>query len=199
MVGAVTHVGDSAFADCVDLEVMQFPDTLIEIGDGAFTGCRRLSRVLLGENIQKIGARAFHRCGSLREIEIAGSGLVIGQEAFRDCSALCRILFGAGLKRVESGALAGCELLRRAFFEGDAPELGESVFDVPGPTSFYYLPAMSGWTSTFGGLPTVPWDRSSLALSCHPKTPHLVLFVQHEIFPLYFNTLDLNKKMPWAG
>lgn len=58
-------------------------------------------------------------------------------------------------------AFAFCGGLAGLHFQGDAPSLGTGVFSNATPT-VYYLPWTTGWSSTFGGVPTVVWNPLSL-------------------------------------
>jgi len=58
---------------------------VIRIGDGAFSGCRGLTNVVIGEGIRQIGERAFSGCCSLSGVNIPPSVLSIADSAFEDC------------------------------------------------------------------------------------------------------------------
>lgn len=59
----LTWIGDRAFADCVELEKINFPASLRRIGDEAFSGCENLEYVI--SNRVRVGKNSF--LGSLTE------------------------------------------------------------------------------------------------------------------------------------
>ena len=63
---------------------MNTPQTLKEIGEGAFEGCTNLKDVEIKENsaINKIGKNAFRNCPYLTSIVIPSSVTEIGDDAF---------------------------------------------------------------------------------------------------------------------
>ncbi|MBQ7912632.1 MAG: leucine-rich repeat protein [Clostridia bacterium] len=47
-----------------------FPDTLLSIGDYAFSGCNSLLEVVIPESVKSIGSSAFYNCNSLADITL---------------------------------------------------------------------------------------------------------------------------------
>jgi hypothetical protein len=88
----------------------------------------------------------------------------IGSEAFSG-SSVTRINIPATVIDIGDQAFFFCENLTTVYFQGDAPNLGSSVFGAltfgfpPGWTypNCYYLPETTGWASNFGGCPTFMW------------------------------------------
>lgn len=66
----VTRIGRSAFADHMELTGIVLPDSLRELGDFAFQGCRNLRYISFPCTVQEIGSGAFRECVNLRRIEI---------------------------------------------------------------------------------------------------------------------------------
>ena len=64
------------------------PDSVISIGDGAFSYCYSLLRVIIGNSVTSIGDQAFYDCSSLRSVTIPDSVTSIGDGAFDNCSRL---------------------------------------------------------------------------------------------------------------
>ena len=78
----VTVIGERAFVGCVLTEI-DIPETVISIGDYAFSTQQNLGRLTLPPNIQSIGSYAFYNC-SLTELVIPDSAtrLSIYSETF---------------------------------------------------------------------------------------------------------------------
>lgn len=57
---------------------------ITHIDDGAFSGCTRLTKVILPSNIEHIGTKAFAGCTALKEISFSKNLSYIGNDAFMD-------------------------------------------------------------------------------------------------------------------
>ena len=128
------------------------PNSVTNIGDGAFDGCGFLNSVTIGTNVTSIGASAFFLT-SLSSITIPSSVANIGQYAFEDCALLTSI-----------------------YFKGNAPAYGVYSFETHTVTTAYYYAGTSGWGSSINGvgynIPTVmlnaPNQAGSLQVSIAP-------------------------------
>ena len=68
-------------------ESVRIPDSITSIGNGAFSNCRNLKRIVLPKGIKTIEDYIFNHCDHLKEI-ILPEGLVqIGTGAFNRCPA----------------------------------------------------------------------------------------------------------------
>ena len=78
---SVSTISDSAFSQCDVIRVI-LPDTITAIGESAFANCTDLERVTLSSSLISIGARAFSGCTSLSEIRCSSllSTVLIGSE-----------------------------------------------------------------------------------------------------------------------
>ena len=89
------------------------PDSVRELCDGCFKGCKSLSRVTFGpsSSLERIGVEAFGavynrfgRCtpGGLVEISIPDSVRELCDGCFKGCSSLSRVTFGpsSSLERI---------------------------------------------------------------------------------------------------
>jgi len=69
------------------------PDSVIEIGESAFSLCKNLENVTIGNSVTGIGNNAFMKCDNLESITIPSSVVKIGKEAFLGCLGLTRVTF----------------------------------------------------------------------------------------------------------
>ena len=84
----VTRIGDNAFADCVNLEEVEIPNSVTSIGKNAFANCSKLKKVNLPDGLEIIDDYAFMSCPSLNSITIPASVQTLGQGVFFSCMGL---------------------------------------------------------------------------------------------------------------
>lgn len=57
--------------DCANIRTITLPETIIDIKDSAFSGCRRLEKTNFSDALASVGQLAFADCVSLKEISCA--------------------------------------------------------------------------------------------------------------------------------
>lgn len=62
----VTGVGNGAFSFCHEMRRVILPDTVTFIENAAFKGCANLVDAVLSKELRSIGALSFSGCASLR-------------------------------------------------------------------------------------------------------------------------------------
>ena len=78
------------------------PDCVTKIGDYAFSGCSKLTSIVIRDSVTSIGNYAFYNCDSLTSVVIPDSVTSIGYEAFYNCNNLTSIYIGSGVKNIGS-------------------------------------------------------------------------------------------------
>lgn len=73
---------DRVFWNNLFLTEIFFPDSLLQIGYGAFYGCSAMSRATDATRLEVIGGLAFHSCGNLKYFVIPDTVRYIGEGAF---------------------------------------------------------------------------------------------------------------------
>ena len=157
---SVTNIWDMAFFDCSALIGVTFSSRVISIGDQAFYGCSSLAGVTIPNSVISIGAWAFDHCASLASVTIPNSVTSIGNNAFYFCSSLPHVTIPNSVTNIGNYAFAYTKLAR-VCFDGNAPNCGYGVF-IGDNATVYYLPGMTGWSSTCGGRPTMLWNAQVL-------------------------------------
>ena len=108
---SVIAIGDRAFSGCPHLQEINLPDSVISIGNEAFSGCTSLSRITIPNSITKIQYRTFLNCQSLESINLPKSVTYIGEDAFSGCSRLQSIKLPESLNDIDGNPFNGCKNL----------------------------------------------------------------------------------------
>ena len=61
----VTHIGNTAFYKCTEIEEFSIPDSVTSFGNDAFFDCDNITNMEIGPNVTQIGETAFLSCDSL--------------------------------------------------------------------------------------------------------------------------------------
>lgn len=107
----VKKIGEFAFENQGYLKKILLPESVVTLGTGAFSGCRRLEDIELPSGIREIpdagtyrGAGVFKDCQKLKRIMLPDKLSYLGSFAFYN-SGLCSIVLGEGLEQIGEYAL----------------------------------------------------------------------------------------------
>ncbi len=87
----VKYVETNAFKDNTEITEVVIPNSVVFIGQNAFSGCTNLRSVTLGEGVRSLEWRAFKDCVSLTSIHIPASVIDTGVGVFLGCEKLAEI------------------------------------------------------------------------------------------------------------
>ncbi|MBF1612639.1 MAG: leucine-rich repeat domain-containing protein, partial [Prevotella sp.] len=110
-----------AFSYCRALTSVTIPNSVTEIGGGAFVGCSSLTSVTIPNSVTTIGEEAFTNCSSLTSVNIPNSVTVIGEKAFRDCTNLQKVNIGNSVKTIGTLAFNNCTSITQISSEAVVP------------------------------------------------------------------------------
>ncbi len=85
---SVTDIGQGAFTECNGLTSVTIPKSVKTIGDGAFSGCANLTSVTISEGIHTIESWAFNKCRRLTMITLPRSVEKVGHGMLARCNDL---------------------------------------------------------------------------------------------------------------
>ena len=91
----VTNIGHHAFAYSYcfsSVTSISIPDSVTDIGEGAFSCQRSLRSITFPNSVKNIGRAAFEGCSSIHSIRIPSSVISIGEQAFSFCDSLLSIV-----------------------------------------------------------------------------------------------------------
>ena len=129
----LTKIGISCF-DGASIKQIAIPDTVTEIGDGAFNCCEQLASIALPSGLQKISSRMLADCGSLTSITIPASVTEIASQAFAS-SGLTSITIPSTVTTLGSSAFDNCASLAHIDIQAHVIEIPEGFAEESGRTS----------------------------------------------------------------
>ncbi|MBR6670927.1 MAG: leucine-rich repeat protein [Ruminococcus sp.] len=106
---SVTDIGGGAFYDCRGLTSVTIPDSVTTIGKAAFYDCRGLTSVTIPDSVTTIGEEAFLFC-KFTSITIPDSVTSIGEGAFR-ASELTTVTIPDSVTSIGICTFAACDSL----------------------------------------------------------------------------------------
>ncbi len=99
-----------------EISSLSIPDSVTDIGEGAFSYCENLETVTIGEGVNNIWNNAFEGCTSLTSVTIPYNVFYIGDYAFFNCSSLEFASIGNRVFYIGESAFEGCENLSFIIF-----------------------------------------------------------------------------------
>ncbi len=126
----VEIIEEKAFENCFQLKTVSFVEGLKEIGNYAFFKCKNLSeRIEFPKSLVTIGNGAFSGCVSIVEVTIPGSVSIIGSGAFRECIGIEKLNLEEGIEQIYSYAFEGCVSIKgKLQIPSSVYSLGEDAF-----------------------------------------------------------------------
>lgn len=137
----VTVIAEEAFAGNESIDRVLLPESVTEIGAGAFRDCLVLQSihgyghpadqekaVQFPAGIRRIGAGAFENCVKLLRIRLPGSLVQVEDRAFKHCHKLKEVLLEPGLRSLGEQAFYGCRSLKEISFPDSLVSLGDMAF-----------------------------------------------------------------------
>ena len=119
----VTSIGDGAFTGCKGLTSLVIPNTVTSIGSSAFSYCSNLSEISIPNTVTSIESSTFQSCKSLTTLVIHNDMTSIGSSAFSGCSGLNTVTLGSGLTSIGQRAFSGCTEVTDVYCYADPEEL----------------------------------------------------------------------------
>lgn len=125
----VSGVADGAFANCIRIQGIELPTTVLTIGSKGFFRCTALRVVQLPKSLTSIGSQAFEGCTSLIDVVIPNSVIELGEEAFKDCSAIRHFVLSRALTEIPDGTFQGCSSVTDYIIPEQITRFGCSAFE----------------------------------------------------------------------
>ena len=90
-----------------NLKKVTIPEGVVEIGEGAFEKCSKLTNMILPDSVTSISFKAFKDCTELTNINIPSGVTGIRYEAFSGCTNLKSITIPASVVGMEKNIFSG--------------------------------------------------------------------------------------------
>ncbi len=163
---SVTNIGSGAFCYCTNLTSVTIPNSVTSIGYVAFAACDSLASVTIGNGVTSIGSSAFYNCTSLTNTLIPGSVTGIGWGAFRNCASLTSVTTGSGVTNLREWTFSGCSNLTSVTIGNAVASIGSYAFTECGRLTAVTVEAANAFYNSVDG---VVFDKTKTTLVAYPS------------------------------
>ncbi|MBQ8943818.1 MAG: leucine-rich repeat protein, partial [Clostridia bacterium] len=137
----VTFIGAGAFADCSELERVDFLVKSCRLGTGekyVFESCPALSEFNFGNEIKYIPDNLLRGSGALENVTIPASVTDIGSYSFAS-TKLTQIIIPEGVESIGDGCFENCACLEHITINGNIYLIGDGTFSGCGNLKEIYI------------------------------------------------------------
>ena len=127
------------------------PDGVRVIGPNAFSSCKYLSNVIIGNRVTHINSQAFYGCSNLAKVTMGSNITRIGDAAFANCQ-LVDVVIPNGVTYIGTHAFGGnTGTLRKCIIPKTVETIKGNAFSGDGNTTMYceHESKPNGWESTW--------------------------------------------------
>jgi hypothetical protein len=125
---SVMTIGDWAFSGCSGLGSISIPRSVTTIGDYAFSDCSGLTSVIIPNSVTSIGDGIFYACSGLTSVIISNAVTIIGDWAFTHCRGLTSVIIGNSVTIIGDDAFSGCIGLTSVIIGNSVTTIGSWAF-----------------------------------------------------------------------
>lgn len=119
-------IGEKAFLTCRSLQTIDFPETLVGIGNLAF-GLSGLTEITIPASLNELSEGCF--CATnITTVTVPSNIKVLYKGAFTDCAKLEKAVLEEGLEKIEKDVFRGCTSLKEVNIPQSVNEMSDSVF-----------------------------------------------------------------------
>ena len=143
---SVKNIGKGAFAYCKNLTNVTIPNGVTSINYDTFDFCSSLTNITIPNSVTSIDNYAFSYCYSLKNITIPNSVTSIRWHTFEHCSSLTNITIPNSVTFIDNYAFENCTNLKSITIPNSVTSINYSAFS--GCTSLkdiYYEGTKSQW------------------------------------------------------
>ena len=126
---SVKNIGKGAFAYCKNLTNVTIPNGVTSINYYTFDFCNSLTNITIPNSVTSIDNYAFSYCYSLKNITIPNSVTSIGWNTFEHCSSLTNITIPNSVTSIGDSAFSYCYSLKNITIPNSVTSIGWSTFE----------------------------------------------------------------------
>ena len=127
VLGERTRISANMFQNTAIKEIVIYSDS---ISDYAFSGCTKLEKVVIKNDISYLGIEAFSGCTALKDVVFEGSCEKIAERAFYNCTSLATFNLPAGNIIIYDNAFASSGIKNLVFQPNTyITDMGVNVFE----------------------------------------------------------------------
>ncbi len=131
----IEDIGTGAFSYCNNLVGIELPNSLISIGQSAFQGSANLEKIVIPDSVRILGQNALYKCTGLKELVI-GRGLseIPGdydnprEGVFGLCTSLASVIIPDTITSIGDYAFSGCQNLESITLPDSVKKIGSGAF-----------------------------------------------------------------------
>jgi len=124
----IAEVGVGAFEGCTFLASITMTENLRVLKNAAFKGCTALTSINIPSMVNEIGSYAFENCNRLNSVTLPMFIPEIGYCAFKNCTNLNNVVIPSSVREIRSEAFSGCSSLITITLGADIKGLGDKLF-----------------------------------------------------------------------
>ena len=109
--------------------ICTLPKTVVKIANSAFSGCTKITKVILPDNLNTIESYAFYECSSLASINLPNALTSIGTYAFYNATSLASdITIPNGITEIKDYTFYGCSKIKNVTLHDAITSIGTYAF-----------------------------------------------------------------------
>jgi hypothetical protein len=126
----VVGIENNAFKGDTTLISVVIPNSIIYIGDSAFSDCSNLVTVdASNSNVSSIGVQSFKNCSKLTTVNIPNGITAINYETFAGCTLLNNVTIPETVTSIVARAFASCNALSSITIPSAVLTIGDNAFE----------------------------------------------------------------------
>lgn len=124
----VVEVGKGAFKECYNLKRVQLSNGIEILKESTFEGCQKLTELIIPDTVTTIEQAAFRGCVNLLNVNLPNNIEVLEDFLFESCVNLTKITVPSSVKEIGERTFSNCSGLREVNFEGEITKVGNYAF-----------------------------------------------------------------------
>ena len=123
----VTEIGNGAFGNCASLTNITIPDSVKKIDSEAFYGCTGLTSLTIPDSVTSADYWAFNGCTGLTSVTIS-KNLTLLSGLFVDCTGLTSVTIPEGVQTINY-TFSGCSNLSSVTIPDSVTDIANNTFE----------------------------------------------------------------------